>query len=209
MIVSFGDPATFCVPQLGQQGRVRMPPLPEHIRAELLTTPGEAEPFLTRFKRVVAARPPGDGFVEQALGCTAWGTIRWSRTLGYPLAPRMADAFSVRFQYLVIKDGGVDPSGVVINKSEWEAAPPPLTWDGPHDEEHFRVSFLHIGFMPWLRQIIVEMIPGIQWQDTAPWWLPPARRLRHPASLPGNGTFHLNRTAPVFLEDFVVVNAFY
>jgi hypothetical protein len=185
-----------------------MPPR-DGILADILTSPEEAEPFLTRVKKVVVAHAPNNGnLVDDALGNTVWGEIRWSRSLGWPIAARMADGFSVRFQHLVV-NGEVGPGGVLINTSEIVEGATPSLWDGPHDEENFRVSFLFHGVRPWRHQAVVELKSAIKWGGTSPWWLPPARRIRYPASLPGDGTFHLQTIGPTFLDEFLVVNAFY
>lgn len=186
-----------------------MPPR-DGILADLLASPDNAEPFLTRVKKVAVAYAPDRGnLVDDALGTTIWGQIRWYRSLGWPVAARMADGFSVRFRRLEIIDGGVGPDGVPINNSRIVEGPKPLLWDGPHDEEHFRVSFLTHGQRPWRHQVIVELKPEVRWDGTEPWWLPPARRLRYPESIAGDGTFELPKTGPTFLDEFVVVNGFY
>ena len=186
-----------------------MPP-GDAILADLLTSPDEAEPFLTRVKKVVVAHAPGNAnLVDDALGGTAWGEIRWYRSLGWPIAPRMADGFSVRFLRIEPKDGGVGANGVAINESELVQAATPLLWDGPHDEESFRVSFLFHGLQGWYHQALVDLKPEIDWEGINPWWLPQARRLRNPESLGDLGVFKQPLVGPVFLDEFVVVNGWY
>jgi hypothetical protein len=196
------------LPARSRAGEIVMPPLPERILADLLTSPNEAEPFLTRVKKVIATYPPGDDLLDQAFPYTIWGTIRWSRSLGWPIAPRMADGFSVWFQHVEVGDPGVGP-GRPKTKNELVRCTDPLLWDGPHDDENFRVSFLCHGHWPWRHQAIVELKSAVRWEGSNPWWLPPARRIRYPESLPGDGTFPLNKTGPTYLDEFVVVNSFH
>jgi hypothetical protein len=185
-----------------------MPPRNDFL-ASAFTSPNDAEPFLTRVKKVVIAHAPGNAnLVDDALGNTLWGEIRWYRSLGWPVGARMADGFSVRFKRLE-PDGAVGPGGVTIDKSRLVDGATPLLWDGPHDEENFRVSFLFHGRRPFRHQALVEIRPGVDWEGTSPAWLPLARRLRYPASLPGDGTFELAKVGPKLLDEFVVVNAFY
>jgi len=181
----------------------------DELLASAFGAPNDAEPFLTRVKKVVVAHTPGNAnLVDDALGATVWGEIRWYHTLGWPVAPRMADAFSVRFRRLE-PNGAAGPGGVTIDTSCLVDGATPLLWDGPHDEDSFRVSFLFHGRRPFRHQALVELRPAIDWQGTSPAWLPLARRLRYPASLPGDGTFELAKVGPKFLDEFVVVNGFY
>jgi hypothetical protein len=177
--------------------------------AALFTSPADAEPFLTRVRKAVQSQASsGAALVDDALGATVWGEIRWFRGLGSPVAPRMLDAFSVRFRRLE-PDGLAGPGGVGIDTSRVVDGAAPLLWDGPHDEENFRVSFLFHGRRPFRHQALVELRPGVNWESASPAWLPIARRLRYPAGLAGDGTFELKTAGPTFLEESVVVNGFY
>ena len=187
-------------------GELPMPPLPDNVLASILTSPNEAEPFLTRVHRTIAggraeARPVADIFSN-----TAWGTIRWDRSVGWPNAPRMADGFSFSFNYIEIKDDqGVDPSGKVTGKGTPKPGPPPLVWDGPHDEQNFRVSFLYFAIKSSMQQVLVELKNGVAWH---PLWLPPARYLEYPPSLLPFGFFQRKVDDTVFLDELVVRNTF-
>lgn len=183
---------------------------PNDFLEEIRTAPGDSEPVLTRVKRTAEKYATGRGeLVDDALGDTVWGAIRWPRFLGWPDTLRMADGFSVRFQYLEVKDGGVGPGGT-INKSKWKDGAPPILWDGPHDKENFRVSFLHHGDRKWKHLALVNLGLEVEWEGVRPWWLAPARRIRYPAgTIDGDGTFWLPQTGPTFLGEFVVQNAFY
>ena len=71
---------------------------PHDIFAGLRTSPDDAEPFLTRVRKVIVDLPPTEGaLIDEAIGETIWGQIRWGRSLGWPIANPMADGFTVQF----------------------------------------------------------------------------------------------------------------
>lgn len=184
-----------------------MPPLPDDVLAAILTTRGEADPFLTRVQRTIAsgrdeARPVADLFSD-----TAWGTIRWDRSVGWPRAPTMADGFSFTFNYIEVEDPGVDPSGKVPEQGKGNVKPgaPPVVWDGPHDEQNFRVSFLCFANKSSEQQLLVELKNGVAWN---PIWLPPARYIEYPQSLLPFGFFQRKVGSVVFLDELIVRNGF-
>jgi hypothetical protein len=123
------------------------------------------------------------------------------------MGARFADGFSVRFRR-VEPDGAVGPGGVIISTPRLVDGPTPLLWDGPHDEENLRVSFLFHGRRPFRHQALVDIRPGVDWEGTVPSWLPLVRVIQPPASLPGDRTFELAKVGPTFLDEFVVINAF-
>ena len=179
---------------------------PNDFLEALRTYPSDAEPVLTRVKRVTEKYASHRGeLIDDALGNTIWGTIRWSRSLGWPDAARMADGFSVRFQYEEV-DGVVGQTGGKKTNRICDGAPP-ILWDGPHDEENFRVSFLHFGPHQWGHLAIVELKPDVEWDGIVPWWRPPVRVLLYPATL-ANGIFVPKQVGPTFLDDFLVVDRY-
>ena len=56
----------------------------------------------------------------------------------------------------------------------------PTSWDGPHDEEHYRVSFL-ASSLPLPTRVQVSLAPGVAWTRPSPGLIgfrevdPPAR----------------------------------
>jgi hypothetical protein len=187
---------------------------PHDIFAGLRTSPDDAEPFLTRVRKVVVDHAVDDGnLVDEAIGETIWAQIRWSRSLGWPIGNRMADGFCVRFLYGEVGSPPVGQDGTVDPDNKWKCGPTPLLWDGPHDEENFRVGIMahmHHNTRHWRYYPFVDFKPGVKWQGTNPWWLPPARRIRYPTvGLAGDGTFKPATVGPTFLEDFLVDNAHY
>jgi hypothetical protein len=182
---------------------------PNDFLADVRAAPGHAEPVLSRVKRVAERYSSGRGeAVDDALGDTVWGAIRWNRHLGWPTAPRMADGFLVQFQYRE-SDPYVGVTGGK-KKYRWKNGAPPLLWDGPHDEEHFRVSFLYHGRREWKQGIIMALRTDVEWEGMMPWWISPGRRILFPeASINGDGTFELNPVGPTFIDDFVVTNRYY
>jgi hypothetical protein len=182
-----------------------MPPR-DDLFADLFTSPDDATPILTRVKKLVLARVPDPDFIDDALGWHVWGEIRWYRSLGWPVAARMADAFSVRFKRYesdpYVSQSGGQPKGRIVD------AAPPILWDGPNDDEHFRVSFLFLGSKMFQHELCVELRPEIDWEGTSPPWLPVTRRIRYPESLPGH-QFLVPSVGATFLDDIVVINGFY
>jgi hypothetical protein len=126
----------------------------------------------------------------------------------------MADGFCVQFQFFEIGNPIIGQGQIVTPDNNWKDGPPPLLWDGPHDDENFRVGFMahiHHNTRQWKYRPVVDFRPGVKWQGTNPWWLPPTRRIKFPITgLQGDGTFFpANVVGPIFLDDFLVVNAHY
>ena len=187
---------------------------PHDIFAGLRTSPDDAEPFLTRVRKVIVDLPPTEGaLIDEAIGETIWGQIRWGRSLGWPIANRMADGFTVQFYYGEVGSPPIGADGTIDPDNNWREAPKALLWDGPHDEENFRVGImlhLHYNTRIWRYAPDIHFTPGVKWQGSNPWWLPPARRIAYPTvGFQGDGTFKIAQFGPTFLEDFLVVNAHY
>lgn len=183
-----------------------MPPLPQNVLASILTSPGEAEPFLTRVQRTIASGRADAHPVADIFSNAVWGTIRWDRSVGWPSASRMADGFNLKFNYLEIVDDGETQSGNVTGTGTLKPGASPLLWDGPHDEENFRVSFLYFAIKSSMQQVALELRNGVAWH---PLWLTPARYIEYPPSLQATlGFFQRKVDAAVFLDEFVVRNSF-
>src|SRR5262249_22776391 len=96
---------------------------------------------------------------------SVWGVIRWSRRVGRPLGPTFAGALTIQrpayaSKFEVVQGGGIRDVGT------WEPLPAPASWDGPHDDENYRVSFLCRGIRLWQNHIWVTF-------SGVPWDLPP------------------------------------
>jgi hypothetical protein len=89
---------------------------------------------------------------------TVWGHIVWTKNVGRPLSPRMADAFVIVHKYQLI-EGIVNPDGSATNIGGWIDAATPSVWDGPDDEEHYRVSFMLHGAYPWTNGVGIYLTP--------------------------------------------------
>jgi hypothetical protein len=97
-----------------------------------------------------------------------WGSIRWSRDLGLPQAPTHAAAFTILHEYhqLVFEVG---PGGEIIDKSTWVPLPTPSTWDGPDDDEYYRVSFqTPWAVSPWENRLYVRLADHVPWERVIP-----------------------------------------
>lgn len=78
---------------------------------------------------------------REILATSIWGTIQWRKSIGRPLAPTLASAFVIehvswqsKLEYT--QDGGFKFIDLVVPHSE------PWKWDGPEDENYYRVSFM-------------------------------------------------------------------
>lgn len=137
---------------------------------------------------------------------TVWTRIVWSRSLGHPAMPLMSDGFDVQLRFLEI-DGEIGPDGLPRNTSRWRDGRFVRLWDGPHDEETYRVSVMARGQSPWLNWIGVARRGGVRWEgDESPLWLRPTRRIEYPPELADSaGVFELDRDGITTLGDFHVV----
>jgi hypothetical protein len=137
---------------------------------------------------------------------TVWSRIEWSRSLGFPGGP-MHRGFEVELKFNILK-ANIGPDGHVINESRWvDSWPAPTLWDGPHDDENYRVSMMLHGQSPWLNAIRVVIRPGVDWDgDAGSPWLRPTRRLMYPLSLRDTaGVFRLDEDGITTLDDFYLV----
>jgi hypothetical protein len=94
------------------------------------------------------------------LANTIWGTIRWRKTLGRPTLPVLASAFVIEHrswqQELNIVNGVGRYERITVPHGE------PSKWDGPEDDEFYRVSFLSASTQLETR-IRVDFAPGVSW----------------------------------------------
>jgi hypothetical protein len=78
-----------------------------------------------------------------ALAGSIWGSIRWHKDLGRPMAIPAARAFTLR-QEVRINIVYVDEEGQIDHWVTWDMGSPTV-WDGPDDSEYYRVSYCSLG----------------------------------------------------------------
>jgi hypothetical protein len=138
---------------------------------------------------------------KAAFGNTLWGTIRWDKSLGRPSTPRLADAFRFHHAYLWIEAAATQ--GEPISEKDWYPLPPPRAWDGPHDEQSYRVSVL-VRAMPGLaNRFWPEMRTDVEWEPKFPAWAGTRRSLRWPSAMVPYGDFF------IFTDDILVLDEEY
>jgi len=135
-----------------------------------LTRSGARTPdeFMTALSDVV--HEEGTDAVVNLFGGTAWGRIAWKRDVGLPLSPKLADAFVFNHLYEELGSGQISQRGEASIDPKWKPAPAPEVWDGPHDDECYRVSFMLRGQPPWKNAVGIDLDRTVQWEPrTAPW----------------------------------------
>lgn len=149
----------------------------------------------------------GVGDIRTSLfGTSVWGTIRWDRTLGRPSTARLADAFSFDHWYLWITviDTGNEP----IVKEAWIKQPEPRVWDGPHDDESYRVSFMMRAVPTLVNRFWPAMRPHVQWDPPFPPWSSTRRVLVWPESMLAAGNFTVDRDDVLVFDEYQVIKRF-
>ena len=136
---------------------------------------------------------------------TVWTRIVWRRALGYPSGATMSGGFNVQLKYLEI-NGEIGPDGIPRNTSRWRDSQFIRMWDGPHDDEVYRVGIIARGQSPWLNWMGVALQSGVRWEGVdSPLWLRPIRRVVYPTELTDDaGTFTLDDDGITTLGDFSV-----
>jgi len=92
---------------------------------------------------------------------TVWGTIRWRKGLGRPTVSVLANAFVIEHRSWQEKLNIVNGVGhwvrIIAPHDE------PSKWDGPEDDEWYRVSFMSVS--PQLEtRIRVDFAPHVAWE---------------------------------------------
>jgi hypothetical protein len=176
-------------------------PIAELQRRVSLRGVRTSDDFMTGLGEVVHDDP---AFVDLFAG-TVWGHIVWAKNVGRPLSPRLADAFVIVHKYQLIK-GVANPGGSATNVGGWVDAAAPTLWDGPHDDGHYRVSFMLQGAYPWTNGVGIHLTPSIEWEPhVAPWLAERVRYVAYPASLEQTaGAFWPTKTGITDLDDFEV-----
>jgi hypothetical protein len=117
------------------------------------------------------------GLREWELGSTArgkllqnsiWGSIEWPKGLGRPATPSLAAAFVIQHTSYWQK-WTAEPGGGFVQQDGWISHPTPITWDGPEDDTHYRVSFMSPWGVPYR---VGEQGPnriGVDFAPYAPW----------------------------------------
>ena len=109
---------------------------------------------------------------------TVFGSIRLLKTMDPLLTPKHADAFEIRLTHTETKpsyEGG---------RLHWVTivAPglPPLKWDGPDNDEYYRVSFMTSGLVAQrIYSLDVSFTAQARWEFSAEdfhWIEPPGRQ---------------------------------
>jgi len=133
---------------------------------------------------------PGDDFTDTVLGA-----ISWSKGMGRPLRPHLADGFSIVFV-------GTDTVTTVPGGPEFHPAVVllPKVWDGDGGSDNYRVEFsvrglaskegltksaLLLGAIdPHMQadidlrstwKVMVSLRPGVKWSETPPLAIKPVR----------------------------------
>jgi hypothetical protein len=143
---------------------------------------------------------------KSAFGTTLWGRIRWDRTLGRPSTNRLYEAFSFDHWYLWIEVSGTE--GEPIVKEAWIKQPEPRVWDGPHDDQSYRVSFMIRAVPTLLNRFWPAMRPDVQWNPQFPSWSSTRRALVWPESMLPFGNFSVGRDDVLVLEEYRVIKRF-
>jgi hypothetical protein len=164
-------------------------------------TPDE---FMTGVKEVISRDESLAGLFKN----TVWGQIVWRKAVGRPRSQRMADAFIIEHHYEFLEwvigpDGNPQSIGGIVKGAT------PRVWDGPHDDERYRVSYILQGVHPWRNGIGVKLNPEVAWEPAGPPWMALQRRLLYPESLQPWGVFYVNATGITDLDAIEVVRLFH
>ena len=111
---------------------------------------------------------------------TVIGSIRWLKTMDPLLTPKHADAFEIRLthtQKVLDYEGG--PHCVAIVALDL----PPSKWDGPDNDEYYRVTFMTSGLVAQrIYSLDVSFTAQARWESRNPllerfhWIEPPGRQ---------------------------------
>jgi hypothetical protein len=139
-------------------------------------------------------------------GTSVWGTIRWDRALGRPSTPRLADAFSFDHWYLWVEV--IDTGGQPIVKESWIKQPAPRVWDGPHDDESYRVGFMMRGVPGLVNRFWPAMRSPVPWEPPFPAWSSTRRGFVWPENMLPFGTFTIAQEEVLVLDEYRVIKRF-
>jgi hypothetical protein len=96
------------------------------------------------------------------LSRTVWGEIRWQKALGRPFSPTLASAFVIEHSHqqsvMEYVGGGVKFIDILAPHPE------PSKWDGPDDEEYYRVSFKAETPQGYPTRIRVNFAAQVGWE---------------------------------------------
>ena len=125
-----------------------------------------------------------------------------------PLSPKLADAFVIDHRFEQLDSGQISQAGGSLG-SKWKPAPAPEVWDGPHDDECYRVSIMLHGQATWKNVLGIDLHRTVQWEPrTAPWLGQRTRYVVYPPSLlqyfPGE-FFPTGDSVTVWQDDFQVL----
>ncbi|HET6891964.1 MAG TPA: hypothetical protein VFH31_12740 [Pyrinomonadaceae bacterium] len=138
---------------------------------------------------------------------TVWGTIRWDRALGHPSNVRhLSDAFSFNHWYLWINVIDTEAEPIVTEK--WLELTDVRAWDGPHDEQSYRVSFMMRAVPGLLNRFWPAITSEAQWEPPAPRWASTRPELIWPDSMLPVGAFRIGRNELLVLDEYRIVKRF-
>jgi hypothetical protein len=121
------------------------------------------------------ARPPSGTLLDEWKGSiknlpifkgTVFGSIRWLKTMDPLLTPKHADAFEIRLTHT---EKHLDLEG----GAHWVTLPaldlPPSKWDGPDNDEYYRVSFVRSGLVDQrIYSLNVSFTAQARWESRNP-----------------------------------------
>lgn len=173
--------------------------LQRRVSRSAARTPDE---FMTALRDVLRK---SDDFLD-LFGGTAWSEIAWKKDVGLPLSANLADAFVFKHVFKEV-DGVAKGGGGSEDRSRWKDAAAPNVWDGPHDDEHYRVSFMLHGKPKWMNWVGIGLDPNIEWEPRVKPWLAERKRIvEYPAALqPTIGEFRPNATDMIEWDAFQVL----
>ena len=102
-----------------------------------------------------------------SLANTVWGVIRWSKKLGRPMTPTLAEGFVIRHTYIT-HDWSMKGPGVAERQDSFNPMPEPSKSDGPSDADFYQITFVAQAMgRPILdaNTISVEFRTGVRWAD--------------------------------------------
>jgi hypothetical protein len=113
---------------------------------------------LSEFLRKPITQDRFNKWIGVAIGRTSlladmvWGSIEWRRSLGKPLAARLADGFKITHKYQTIEfyDRG---GGIYDEVAKWRDDEALVISDGPHDETTYRVTFFGRVPLLWVNRV--------------------------------------------------------
>ena len=177
-------------------------PIGELQRQVSLRGANTPDEFMTALSDVVRRN---DDFLD-LFGGSAWGHIAWERDVGLPLSAKLADAFVITHKFQEIKvsriqtaPGRTSAGGRMRPRRSCGTGP-------PHDEAHYRVSFMLHGQPPWTNGVGIDLNRDVPWEPrVAPWLAERVRYVTYPSSLQQTGSVWPTKDGVTDFDDFQVL----